>query len=174
MFICISLYIASGAEVKPSEGGKYPDKTPAKIVIPQPHFDIKKTAIERHRQGQMSPLICQLLTKGEIKLPVLLEGDVLPPVHKLYQPLRKNVYAILFNLYHARFDRRQQDDKVKGLRRKADELRRKAKLENQDTTVSKYAAEKLREEANQLMETAANTKLAGIFIKARCKYLYKY
>ena len=119
----------------------------------------------------MSPLICQLLTKGEIKLPVLLEGDVLPPVHKLYQPLRKNVYAILFNLYHARFDRRQQDDKVKGLRRKADELRRKAKLENQDTTVSKYAAEKLREEANQLMETAANTKLAGIFIKASFKFI---
>jgi hypothetical protein len=154
--------IASGTEVKSSEGGKYPDKIPAKIVIPQPHFDIKKTAIERHRQGQMSPLICQLLTKGEIKLPVLLEGDVLPPVHKLYQPLRKNVYAILFNLYHARFDRRQEEDKVKGLRRKADELRRKAKQENQDTTVSKYAAEKLREEANQLMETAANTKLADL------------
>ena len=31
-----------------------------------------------------------------------------------------------------------------------------------DTTVSKYAAEKLREEANQLMETAANTKLADL------------
>ena len=40
--------IASGAEVKPSEGGKYPDKTPAKIVIPQPHFDIKKTAIGKY------------------------------------------------------------------------------------------------------------------------------
>ena len=58
---------------------------------------------ERHRQGQMSPFICQLLTRGEIKLPVLLEGDVLPPVHKFYQPLRQNVYAVLFNIYHARY-----------------------------------------------------------------------
>ena len=39
--------IASGAEIRPSEGGKYPGKNKAtpKIAIPQPHFDIKKTAI---------------------------------------------------------------------------------------------------------------------------------
>ena len=78
----------------------------------------------------MSPWICQLLIKGEIKLPVLLEGDVLPAVHKFYQPIRQNIYAILFNLYHARFDRRQQEDKIKGMRRKADELRRTAKQES--------------------------------------------
>ena len=78
----------------------------------------------------MSPWICQLLIKGEIKLPVLLEGDILPAVHKFYQPIRQNIYAILFNLYHARFDRRQQEDKIKGMRRKADELRRTAKQES--------------------------------------------
>ena len=100
----------------------------------------------------MSPLICQLLTKGEIKLPVLLEGDVLPPVHKLYQPLRKNVYAILFNLFHARFDRRQQEDKVKGLRRKADELRRKAKQENQGRYSTQWA--KIRQKILQFVEVA--------------------
>ena len=39
--------IASGVEIKPSEGGKYPgkNKSPSKIVIPPIHFDIKKTAI---------------------------------------------------------------------------------------------------------------------------------
>ncbi len=102
------------------------------ISIPDVHPDVHKTALERHRQAQMSPLIYQLLTRGEIKLPVLLEdyksyGSV-PPVHQLFQPLRQSVYAIIFNLHHQRFNRKQAEDAVKTNRRKADELRKQAKV----------------------------------------------
>ena len=60
----------------------------------------------------MSPYIYQLLMKGEIKLPVLLEdvegrGTEVPAVHSLYQPLRQAVYAVLFNLNHQKFGRKQ-------------------------------------------------------------------
>jgi len=145
--------LASGADVAPSEDGKYPHKSDSiqPIKIPKVHFEVRKTAIERHRLGQMSPLIYQLLTKGEIKLPVVLESDVLPQIHRFYQPLRQRIYAILFNLYHARFDRRQLEEKAKGLRRKADELRRNAKKETEDSD----KAEEMRTEANKLMKEAS-------------------
>ena len=60
--------LASGAEVAPSEGGKYPHKSESirPIKIPKVHFEVRKTAIDRHRLGQMSPFIYQLLTKGKI------------------------------------------------------------------------------------------------------------
>jgi hypothetical protein len=48
------------------------------------------------------------LRRGELKLPVLLEDEnspELPHIHKLYQPLRQSVYAILFNLHHVNFNR---------------------------------------------------------------------
>jgi len=145
--------LASGAEVAPSEGGKYPHKSESikPIKIPKVHFEVRKTAIDRHRLGQMSPFIYQLLTKGEIKLPVVLESDVLPQIHRFYQPLRQRIYAILFNLYHARFDRRQLEEKAKGLRRKADELRRNAKKETEESD----KAEEMRTEANKLMKEAS-------------------
>ena len=59
--------LASGAEVAPSEGGKYPHKSESikPIKIPKVHFEVRKTAIDRHRLGQMSPFIYQLLTKGK-------------------------------------------------------------------------------------------------------------
>jgi len=146
--------LASGADVAPSEDGKYPHKSDniKPIKIPKVHFEVRKTAIERHRLGQMSPLIYQLLTKGEIKLPVVLESDVLPQIHRFYQPLRQRIYAILFNLYHARFDRRQLEEKAKGLRRKADELRRNAKKDTEDSD----KAEEMRTEANKLMKEASD------------------
>ena len=58
--------LASGADVAPSEDGKYPHKSESikPIKIPKVHFEVRKTAVERHRLGQMSPLIYQLLTKG--------------------------------------------------------------------------------------------------------------
>lgn len=156
--ISIVQALASGVQVAPSEGGKYPQKESPSIKaihIPQPHFEVKKTAIERHRQGHMSPLIYQLLTKGEIKLPVIMEGDVLPSVHKFYQPLRQNVYAIIFNLYHARFERRQIEEKIKGLRRRADDLRKQAKQEGVN-------AEEMRSEATKLMKEAAEMALPDL------------
>ena len=76
----------------------------------------------------------QLLTRGELKLPVVLEdyrasadGSV-PPLHHLYRPLRQNVYAITFNLHHQRFNRKQIEEGVRANRRKADELRKLAKV----------------------------------------------
>ncbi len=106
---------------------------PKSILIPDSHPEICRTALERHRQAQMSPYIYQLLMKGEIKLPVLLEdvegrGTEVPPVHKLYQPLRQAVYAVMFNLNHQRFGRKQVEDAIKANRRKADEYRRDAKV----------------------------------------------
>ena len=81
----------------------------------------------------MSPHIYHILTKGDIKLPVVMESELLQPrIHVFYQPLRQRVYGILCNLHHARFDRRTLDLKVKGKRQKADELFKKAK---QVTTV---------------------------------------
>ena len=38
------------------------------IKIPKVHFEVRKTAIDRHRLGQMSPFIYQLLTKGNTYL----------------------------------------------------------------------------------------------------------
>ena len=59
-------------------------------------------------------MIILIFFSGEIKLPVCLESDVLPQIHRFFQPLRQRIYAILFNLYHARFDRRQLEEKAKG------------------------------------------------------------
>ena len=103
--------------------------------------------MERHRQGQMSPLILQLLTRGEVKLPVLMEdchtttnsiegksvnqsADEIPPIHEVYQPLRQRVYAVLYNLHHAQFNRRQIEESIKSNKRKAEELNNKATQED--------------------------------------------
>ena len=103
--------------------------------------------MERHRQGQMSPLILQLLTRGEIKLPVLMEdchtttnsiegksnnqpADEIPPIHEVYQPLRQRVYAILYNLHHAQFNRRQIEESIKSNKRKTEEFNKKAMQED--------------------------------------------
>ena len=149
--------VASG-EVSASAEGKYPTKSPSirKINIPLPPTEVKKIATERHRQGQMSPYVYQILTKGEIKLPVVLESDVLPPIHTFYQPLRQRIYAILCNLHHARFDRRTMELKIKGMRQKADELRKKAK-NLCDKTEEKDREDKIKamkEEATQMMKEA--------------------
>lgn len=62
-----------------------------------------RTASERHQKGLMSTYIYQILTAGEIKLPVLLEDEnhrEIPSIHMIYRPIRQMVYAILFNLHH--------------------------------------------------------------------------
>ena len=52
------------------------------ISIPDTQNEVLRTAGERHRQGLMSPFIYQLLTRGEIKLPVLLEDENSAEVRK--------------------------------------------------------------------------------------------
>ena len=155
--------VASGVEITASAEGKYPDEKASvkPINVPLPPTEVKRTASERHRQGQMSPYVYQILTKGEIKLPVVLESDVLPPVHTFYQPLRQRVYSILCNLHHARFDRRTMELKIKGMRQKADELRKKAKTLC-DTTDEKDREEKIqvmKDQATRMMKEASETVL---------------
>ena len=79
----------------------------------------------------MSHYICQVLRRGEIKLPVLLEDEnspELPPIHKMYQPLRQSIYAILFNVHHVNFNRKQGDEKIKALKKKAADLKKQEKV----------------------------------------------
>ena len=61
---------------KASEAGKYPvkeDKAEKTAHLPPVNGEVLRTAAERHRQGQMVPALHQLLTSGELLLPVLLE-----------------------------------------------------------------------------------------------------
>ena len=145
--------VASGTDVEASAEGKYPGKESSleAIFIPTAPPDVKRTAAERHRQGQMSPYIYQIITNGELQLPVVLESEnVHPKIHVFYQPLRQRVYGILCNLHHARFDRRTIELKVKGKRQKADELYKKAKKsENED----------MKREATEMMKEANDTVL---------------
>ena len=123
--------------------------------------------MERHRQGQMSPLILQLLTRGEIKLPVLMEDchnttnqsdgksgstppDEIPPVHEVYQPLRQRVYAILYNLHHAHFNRKQTEELIKNNTRKIEELNRKIQQED----LGSEEKETLKSKVDNLMKQA--------------------
>lgn len=69
--------------------------------IPQVLPEIMRVASERHQKGLMCPWIYQLLSQGEIKIPVTLEDDVsreLPTGVELYRPIRQTVYSVLFNL----------------------------------------------------------------------------
>lgn len=71
--------------------------------LPSTVPEVMRTASERHQKGLMSPYIYQILTAGEIKLPVLLEDEnnrEFPSIHLIYRPVRQMVYAILFNVHH--------------------------------------------------------------------------
>lgn len=68
--------------------------------------EVMRTASERHQKGLMSPFICQILSHGEIMLPMLMEDEMnkeLPSIHLFYRPVRRMVYAILFNLHHHKY-----------------------------------------------------------------------
>ena len=114
------------------------------ICIPEPLYEVRRTTANRHRQGQMSPYVNQILNYGEIKLPTLLEGDnfsQFPPAHEVFRPLRQNVYAILFNLHHARFTKKNIENTAK---KEANELIKKAKQQNErEGDKLKAKAEKL-------------------------------
>lgn len=74
-------------------------KTPS---IPVASPEIMRIAHQRHSIGLMHPCILQILTHGEIQIPVTIEDDhQLPPVPAIYQPLRQHIYGILFSVGHA-------------------------------------------------------------------------
>jgi len=73
------------------------------IELPAVPPEVMRTVSERHNKGLMSPCIYQILTQGEIKLPVIMEDEShkeIPSIHHFYRPVRQMVYAILFNLHH--------------------------------------------------------------------------
>ncbi|KAK6635083.1 hypothetical protein RUM44_000332 [Polyplax serrata] len=85
--------------------------------IPTVPPEVLRTACERHRKGLMSPFIYQILTQGEIKLPVLIEEDSSrewQSIHSVYKPIRQNVYAILFNLHHQMYIANKESNKENG------------------------------------------------------------
>jgi len=74
--------------------------------LPSVAAEVLRTAYERHRRGLMSPYMYQLLTQGEVRLPVVLEDQChreVPNIQLFYRPVRQMVYAILFNLHHHTF-----------------------------------------------------------------------
>jgi hypothetical protein len=110
----------------------------------------------------MSPYIYQLIMRGEIKLPVLLEdvegrGAEVPPIHTLYQPLRQAVYAVMFNLNHQRFGKKQVEEGVKANRRKADDFRREAKKCKKEEDKKDLVAK-----ADAFLKTANETKVPDV------------
>ncbi|XP_050534475.1 constitutive coactivator of PPAR-gamma-like protein 1 homolog isoform X2 [Daktulosphaira vitifoliae] len=76
------------------------------INVPNVATDVLKTAYDRHTTGLMSTYVYHILTKAEIKLPVILEDDLnheIPSAHIFYRQARQMVYGILFNLHHAHY-----------------------------------------------------------------------
>ncbi|XP_076310626.1 constitutive coactivator of PPAR-gamma-like protein 1 homolog isoform X2 [Tachypleus tridentatus] len=81
--------------------------------LPRVPPEVMRTTKERHQKGLMSPWIYQLLSQGEIKIPVVIEEEVprdLPPGALLFRPLRQLVYAIVFNLHHMQFMAKQKKE----------------------------------------------------------------
>lgn len=84
-------------------GDEKGEKSDGKKKAPKLPPEVLRTACERHQRGLMSHYIYQILTQGEIKLPVVMEDEhhrELPSVHSIYRPVRQSVYAILFNVHH--------------------------------------------------------------------------
>ncbi|GCC40935.1 hypothetical protein chiPu_0024646, partial [Chiloscyllium punctatum] len=63
--------------------------------------EVLRVADHRHRKGLMYPYIYQVLTMGELKLPVCIEDETnteLPPATLLYRLARQYIYGVLFSL----------------------------------------------------------------------------
>ncbi|CAM1306231.1 FAM120A (predicted), partial [Pycnogonum litorale] len=84
---------------------------PKLLPLPKIPPEVMRTASERHQKGLMSPWIYQILTQGEIKIPVSIEEEIpkdLPSGNAMYRNLRQSVYAVLFNLHHIIFMAKQK------------------------------------------------------------------
>ena len=127
-----------------SEQGKYPAREAAEAVIPTVSAEVLRTAAERHRQGCMVPALHQLLTTGELHLPVLMEeqGEGGAPrlaggIHLLYRTLRRRVYGILFNEHHRMYTQGRQEDELAMARAKVQELTRKMAAVDPESVIIK-------------------------------------
>ncbi|XP_039264685.2 constitutive coactivator of PPAR-gamma-like protein 1 homolog [Styela clava] len=75
--------------------------------IPTVGADVMRIAHHRHMMGLLHPSILQILTHGEIQIPISIEDDhQLPPVPGIYQQLRQNIYGILFSVANTNQKRR--------------------------------------------------------------------
>ncbi|XP_050414572.1 constitutive coactivator of PPAR-gamma-like protein 1 [Patella vulgata] len=91
-------------------------KKPTGPKLPTVTPEIIRIASERHQKGLMCSWIYQLLSQGELKLPVVLEDDTnreLPSYIDLYRPIRQTVYSVLFNLNKTKIIH-ETSDKEKG------------------------------------------------------------
>ncbi|XP_040569824.1 constitutive coactivator of PPAR-gamma-like protein 1 homolog [Lepeophtheirus salmonis] len=126
-------------------------------TIPIP-YEVRRTATERHRLGAMSSYIYQVLCYGEIKFPVILENMKpnnleLPRIYEFYRPLRQYVYAILFNLHHHKFTRKQNQETKRTLESKISGLLQKsetANLSEEDTVIASEKVKKLKKDLEKL------------------------
>lgn len=85
-------------EGTPRPPGAFPS---SEFSLPTVTAEIIRIASERHQKGLMQPMIYQLLTQGEVKLPTVMEDDMsreLPSYVDLYRPVRQTIYSVLFNL----------------------------------------------------------------------------
>lgn len=138
--------VAAGEE-KPSPAGQYPRpeqaKPPAEAQVPPPVPEVLRTAQERHRQGAMHPMLHQLLTTGELLLPVLLEEQGEQGklggggVHQVYTTLRRRVYGILFNEHHRMFTQGTKKEELVLARGRVQELVKKLSVTPADSIVMK-------------------------------------
>uniref|UniRef100_T1INJ6 Constitutive coactivator of PPAR-gamma-like protein 1 n=1 Tax=Strigamia maritima TaxID=126957 RepID=T1INJ6_STRMM len=84
--------------------------------LPNVPPEVMRTASERHQKGLMSPWIYQILSQGEIKIPVSIEEESpkeVPQAALFYRPIRQMVYAIVFNIHHMNFLAKQRSDQKK-------------------------------------------------------------
>jgi len=149
--------------VKPSENGKYPTKETKdspikdKATIPLVNSEVIKTAAERHRQACMSPYLYNLLTTGEILLPVLMEeenGDI-GGIHLIYRELRQRVYGIVFNLHHFKFTKQKNDEELKTAKRRVEEIVKKlGKVKSDSIILKNNEPRSEREVLNEKLEAA--------------------
>lgn len=82
--------------------------------LPKVSTEVLRMARERHQKGLMHPYIFQILSQGEIKIPVTFEDDTgreLPSPTLLYRPLRQMIYALLFNQHHLHYLSEQKKEK---------------------------------------------------------------
>ncbi|XP_058791366.1 constitutive coactivator of PPAR-gamma-like protein 1 homolog isoform X2 [Phymastichus coffea] len=103
LLISSSSSSSSSSATSPAHVTDSVKQTEKSTTVPASVPEVIRTASERHQKGLMSPLIYQILTAGEIKLPVLLEDEnhrEFPSIHVIYRPVRQMVYAILFNMHH--------------------------------------------------------------------------
>ncbi|KAG8182672.1 hypothetical protein JTE90_012908 [Oedothorax gibbosus] len=81
--------------------------------LPKVAFEVLDMCLERHQKGLMHPYIYQILSQGEIKIPVVFEdgiNDELPNPTLFFRPMRQMIYALLFNQRHFQIEEKDNSE----------------------------------------------------------------